>query len=159
MEAYWLAEKYPSRRFQQRRSCAPYSGTDKVFSRWNYSPQGTTINSAVYCETLKRLRSAIQSKRRGMQSAAILLFHYDARPHCAAQAQELITSFKWEQMDHPTPYSPVSPSDYLLFPHLKKSLGGKRFDDDANVKDAVHKWLTPRAAAFYEEGIQKLVSR
>jgi len=36
-------------------------------------PQGTTINSAVYCETLKKLRHAIQNKRRGMLSATILL--------------------------------------------------------------------------------------
>jgi len=25
----------------------------------------------------------------------------EARPHSAAQTQDLITSFKWEQMDHP----------------------------------------------------------
>ena len=40
----------------------------------------------------------------------------------------------------------------------KKFLGGKRFDDDDDdLKDAVQKWLTSQAAAFYEEGIQKLV--
>jgi len=68
-------------------------------------PQGTTINSVVYCETLKKLRHAIQNKRRGMLSATILLLHDKARPHPAAQTQELITSFRWEQMDHP----PVQP--------------------------------------------------
>ena len=31
-----------------------------------FLPQGTKINSAVYCETLKKLRHAIQNKRRGM---------------------------------------------------------------------------------------------
>ena len=41
-------------------------------------------------------------------------------------------------MDHP-PYSPdLSPSDFHLFLHLKKLLGGKRFDDDDDdLKDAV----------------------
>ena len=48
-----------SRQFQQQRSRAPYSGTE-------FLPQGTTINSAVYCETLKKLRHAIQNKRHGM---------------------------------------------------------------------------------------------
>ena len=33
-----------------------------------FLPQGTTINSAVYCETLKKLRHAVQNKRRGMMS-------------------------------------------------------------------------------------------
>ena len=38
-------------------------------------------------------------------------------------------------------------------------LGGKRFDDEDDLEDAVQKWLTSQAAAFYEEGIQKLVLR
>ena len=107
-----------------------------------FMPQGTTINSAVYCEMLKKLRRAIQNKRRGMLSATILLPHDNTQPHSAAQTQDLITSFKWEQMDY-SPYSPdLAPSDYHLFLHLKKFLGGKRFDDDDNLKDAVQKWLT-----------------
>ena len=66
-----------------------------------FLPQGTIIISAVYCETLKKLRRAIQNKRRGMLSATILLLHDNARPHSAAQTQDLITSFRREQMDHP----------------------------------------------------------
>jgi len=124
-----------------------------------FLPQGTPINSAVYCEKLKKLRRAIQNKRRGMLSATVLLLHDNGRPHSAAQTQDLITSFKWEQMDHSL-YSPdLAPSDYHFFLRLKQFLGGQRFDDDDDLKDAVQKWLTWRAAAFYEEGIQKLVSR
>ena len=58
------------------------------------------------------------------------------------------------------PYSPdLAPSDFRLFLHLKKFLGGKRFDDDDDLKDAVQKWPTLQAAAFNEEGIRKLVPR
>jgi len=53
----------------------------------------------------------------------------------------------------------LAPSDYHLFLHLKKVLGGKRYDYDDDLKDAVQKWLTWQAAAFYEEGIQKHVPR
>jgi len=92
-----------------------------------------------------------------MLSATILLLHDNAWPHSAAQTQDLITSCKWEQMDHPL-YSPdLVPSDYHLFLHLKKFLEGKWFDDEDDLKDAVQKWLTSQVAAFYEEGIQKLV--
>jgi len=60
----------------------------------------------------------------------------------------------------PPPYDPdLAPSDFHLFLHLKKFLGGKLFDEDVDLKDAVQKWLTSQAAAFYEEGIQKLVPR
>jgi len=123
-----------------------------------FLPQGTTINSALYCKTLKKLRHAIQNKRRGMLSATILLLHNNAWPHSAAQTQDLITTFKWEQMDHPQ-YSPdLAQSDYHLFLHLRKFLGGKQFDNEDDLKDAVQKWLTLQAAAFYES-IQKLVPR
>ena len=62
-------------------------------------------------------------------------------------------------MDHPA-YSPdLVPSDFQLFLHLKEFLGGKRFDDDDDLKGAVQKWKTSQATAYYEEGIQKLVPR
>ena len=58
------------------------------------------------------------------------------------------------------PYSPdLAPSDFHLFLHLKKFLGSKRFDEGCDTKDAVQKLLTLQVAAFYEEGIQKLVPR
>ena len=57
-------------------------------------------------------------------------------------------------MDHPPCSSDLAPSDFHLFLHRRKFLGGKRFDDDNDLKDAVQKWLTSQAAAFYEEGIQ-----
>ena len=69
-------------------------------------PQGTTVNSAVYCETLKKRRRVIQNKRRGMLSTTILLLHDNDRPNSAAQTQDLTTSFRWEQMDHPPPVQP-----------------------------------------------------
>jgi len=57
-------------------------------------------------------------------------------------------------MDNP-PYSPdLAPSDFHLFLHLKKFLGGKRFDDDDDLTDVVQKWLTSQGAPFYEEDIQ-----
>ena len=59
-------------------------------------------------------------------------------------------------MDLP-PYSPdLAPSDFHLFLHLKKFLGGKELDDDDDLEDAVQKWLTSQATAFYEESKKKL---
>jgi hypothetical protein len=46
-----------------------------------------------------------------------------------------------------------------LFLHLKSFLGGRRFHDVNEVKEAVSTWFVSQAAAFYDEGIQKLVQR
>ena len=124
----------------------------------DFMPPGTTINSDVYCETLKKLRRAIQNKRRGMLSRGIVLIHDNARPHTATATQELLTTFKWEQFDHP-PYSPdLAPSDYHLFQHLKSFLGGQRFHDD-EVKEYVSMWLKSQAANFFNDGICRLAPR
>ena len=120
LEAYWFAgkEKVQAGVFNKEDHVHSILGHTRCFLGSNFAPRDT-INSTVYCATLKKLRRAIQNKGRGMLSATILLPHDNARPHSAAQTQDLITSFKWEQMDHP-PYSPdLTPSDYHLFVHLK----------------------------------------
>ena len=58
------------------------------------------------------------------------------------------------------PYSPdLAPSDIHLFLHLKPFLAGRQFHDDNEVKEAVTTCFASQAAAFYDEGIQKLVQR
>lgn len=76
---------------------------------------GTTITAAVYCETLRRLRRAIQNKRRGKLTAGVVLIHDNARPHTAGATQRLLEQFGWDIFDHP-PYSPdLAPCDFHLF--------------------------------------------
>ena len=93
-------------------------------------PPGATINAVAYCDTLTRLRRAIQNKRRGVLSRGVCLLHDNARPHSAHVTTVLLEKFKWDILDHP-PYSPdLASSVYHLFLHLKKRLAGKMFDDD-----------------------------
>jgi hypothetical protein len=51
------------------------------------------------------------------------------------------------------------PSDFHLFLHLKIFLGGRRFHDDSEVKEAVNTWFASQAASFCDAEIQKLVPR
>jgi histone-lysine N-methyltransferase SETMAR len=117
-----------------------------------FMPKGTTINA-----TLRRLRYAIQNRRRGLLSSGVLL-HDNGRPHAAARTQAMLQEFCWEVFEHPA-YSPdLAPSDFHLFPNLKEFLGGRRFKSEEEVKDAVKEWLNGLAAEVYDEGIQKLVT-
>jgi histone-lysine N-methyltransferase SETMAR len=53
----------------------------------------------------------------------------------------MLQELRWEVFEHPA-YSPdLAPSDFPLFPTLKKFLGGRRFKSDEEVKDTVHEWL------------------
>lgn len=46
-----------------------------------FLPRGETINRETYCQTLKKLRRAIQNKRRGMLTDRVVLLHDNVRPH------------------------------------------------------------------------------
>ena len=124
----------------------------------DFMPPGATINVAANCDTLTRLRRAIQNKRRGM-SRDVCLLHDNARPYSAHVTTALLEKFKWDILDHP-PYSPdLGPSDFHLFIHLKKHLTGQKFDDDDEVQEEVMTRFKVQAADFYDLGIQKLVPR
>jgi hypothetical protein len=59
-------------------------------------PRGDTTNAAAYCETLKRLRQAIQNKLRGILTRGLCLLHDNARAHTARVTQELLQTTKWD---------------------------------------------------------------
>ncbi|GFX55296.1 histone-lysine N-methyltransferase SETMAR [Trichonephila clavipes] len=107
----------------------------------------------------RKLKRAIQNKRRGLLSSGVVLLQDNACPHTAVRAREVLRKFKWDVFQHP-PYSPhLAPSDYHLFTAMKKWLGGKHFADDEELKNAVSHWFKSQAAFFYAEGIGKLVQR
>jgi histone-lysine N-methyltransferase SETMAR len=65
-----------------------------------------------------------------------------------------LKSFGWKQIDHP-PYSPdLAPSDSHVFLLLKNFLGGRRYVEDDDVKEAVNTRFSSQAASFYDAGIQ-----
>ena len=54
-------------------------------------------------------------------------------------------------LDHP-PYSPdLAPSDYHLFPGLKKQLKGHHFSSEAEVIAAAETWLDGHISDFFFE--------
>ncbi|GBO21073.1 Mariner Mos1 transposase [Araneus ventricosus] len=99
-----------------------------------FLPRGETINAVRYCETLRKLRLAIQNKRRGKLGQDIVLLHDNARPHSAGVTQNLIQRFGWEQFDHPPYKYDLTPSDYHLFLNLKRDFGGRHFDSNDDAK-------------------------
>jgi hypothetical protein len=84
------------------------------------------------------------------------MLHDNARPHTAAATQDLTATFGWEQFDPPSYIPDLAPSDFHVFLHLNSFLGGRRFHDGNEVKEAVNTWFTS-VASFYDAGIQKLV--
>ena len=61
----------------------------------------------------------------------------DTRYYGAERLTSLLTSYGWDVLPHP-PYSPdMSPPDYDLFPKLKETLRGIRFNDLDSLQEEV----------------------
>lgn len=125
----------------------------------DYLEKGKTINAAYYCDVLDQLKTAIKNKRPGLLTKGVFLIHDNARPHSARVTQEKLEKFKWDVFQHP-PYSPdLAPSDYHLFPVMKRAFGGQRFDNIDEIRDAVSSYFRNLDAAHFALGIQKLIPR
>ncbi|KAJ8728788.1 hypothetical protein PYW07_006484 [Mythimna separata] len=124
-----------------------------------YTKKGQSITAASYATTLRNLKEAIKEKRRGKLTAGVLLLHDNAPVHKARLAQAAVREYGFEEINHP-PYSPdLAPSDYFLFPNLKKDLRGKRFSDDEELKGAINEHFSGHEEKYFSEGIEKLLSR
>lgn len=118
-----------------------------------YTKKVETINAEKYSTTLRRLRDAIKEKGRGKLAKKLLLLHNNAPVHTAWLSKAAVLECGFEEINHP-PYIPdLAPSDYLLFPNLKKDLQRKRFADNNELKSIIR----PRRKLFFQ--IEKLISR
>lgn len=63
-----------------------------------------------------------------------MLFHHDNAPaHTSAVATAKLVELGYELLPHP-PYSPgLALCDFFLFPNLKKSLTGQKFESNEEV--------------------------
>ena len=89
-----------------------------------FLPKGSTITGVYYANFLDHLRTAFREKHRGNLSKGILLQKDNARVHTCKVAMDAVEQNGYELLPHPA-YSPdLTPSDFFLFPNLKKDIRG-----------------------------------
>jgi histone-lysine N-methyltransferase SETMAR len=92
-------------------------------------------------------------------SKEVLFLHDNARAHRALATQKKLAYLSFRCLDRQL-YSPdLAPSDYHLFPGLKKQLKGRHFSSDAQIIAAAETWLTDKLLYYYLSGLQKLEQR
>jgi len=98
----------------------------------DYLPKGQIINAEYYSSLLVQLKVILKEKRRGKVTKWVLFLHDNAPAHRALATQKKLAYLGFQCLDHP-PYSPdMAPSDYHLFPGLKKKqLNVLQFSSDA----------------------------
>ena len=122
----------------------------------DYLPKGQTINEEYYSSLLVQLKDILMENRRGKVKKGVLFLHDNSPAHRALATQKKLVYLGFHCLGHP-PYSPdLAPSDYHLFPGLKKQLKCRHFSSDAEVIVAAETWLNGQPSDFFLSGLQKL---
>jgi histone-lysine N-methyltransferase SETMAR len=124
----------------------------------DFLEQGRTITGAYYSELLTKLHKKILEKRRGKLAKGVLFLQDNAPVHKSFIALQKLYEIGFDLIDHP-PYSPdLAPSDYYLFPKLKKHLKGAKFSTNNEVICTVVNWLQTKIP-FFLKGLELLYER
>lgn len=125
----------------------------------DYLQKGKTITGAYYSSLLDRLKTELQEKRPRLAHKKVLFHHDNAPAHTSAIVVAKLLEIEFQLVSHP-PYSPdLAPSDYYLFPNLKKWLAGQRFHSNEEVIADTNGYFADMDKSYYLEGINKLEHR
>ena len=119
---------------------------------YEFVPRDQTVNKEFYLTVLKRLREAICRKRPQLwTNQSWVLHHNNAPAHSSFLVRNFLAKNETTVVPQP-PYSPdLAPADFFLFPKLKSTLKGRRFD----TFDEIQKNLTKELFAIPKEVFQK----
>lgn len=85
-----------------------------------------------------------------------LLHHDNAPAHTCAVAD---ASWSYEVVPHPACSPDSFPSDLFLFPNLKKSLAGQKFESNKEVIAATEAHFAAQEKTYFSDVIKKLEDR
>ena len=88
----------------------------------DFLPKRSTITGVYYANLLDQLRTAIREKYQGKLSKGVLLQQDNARVHTCKVAMDAVERNGYELIPHPAYLLDLAPSDFFLFPNLKKDI-------------------------------------
>ena len=113
----------------------------------------------LYQEVLARLRDAVCRKRPELwKNQTWMLHHNNAPAHTSLLTCTYVTKCQTSVLPH-APYSPdLAPADFFLFPKLKTTLKGRRFQTIKEIQEnairelrATHRKCVPESIITMEE--------
>jgi len=122
----------------------------------DYVPKGQTINAQYYTSLLVHLKDILKEECRSKVTKGVMFLHDNALAHWALATNNKLAYLGSQCLDHP-PYPPdLAPSEYHLFPGLKKQWQVYHFSSDAVVIAAAETWLDRQTTEFFLSGLQKI---
>ena len=112
-----------------------------VFFDWKgivhhgFVPRGQMVNKQLYQEVSARMRDAVCRKRPELWENQTWMLHHDNElAHASLLTSRYLAKHQTAVVPHP-PCSPdLAPEDFFLFPKLKTTLKGRRFQTTGRFK-------------------------
>jgi len=105
------------------------------------------------------LKDILKKKRRGKVTNGVLFLHDNAPAHRALPTQKKLPYLGFQCLHHPPNSPDLAPSDFHLFPGLRKQLKSRHISSEAEDIDAAESWLDGQISEFFLSGLQKLHPR
>ena len=121
----------------------------------HYLPKGQTIIAKYYSSLLVQVKDILKENCRGKVHQWVLALAWQC-PGSPGTCNPKETGLGFQCLDHPPCSLDLAPSDYHLFPGLKKQLNGRHLSTDVEVIAAAETWLDGQPTEFFLSGLQKL---
>jgi len=133
-----------------------------VFFDWKgiihheFVPRRQMVNKQLYQEVLARLRDAVHRKRTELSENQTWMLHHDNAPaHLLLLIHSYVAKHKTSVVTHP-PYSPgLAQVDFLLFPILKATLKGRRFQTIQEIQENAIRELRAITESAFQEAFRQ----
>ena len=155
-------------------ACGPYKEkpekpTAKILATIFWDSQGVLLvdfvenrellNPSYRAEILQRLHSEVAKKRPGKLYSRVLFHRDNSGSNSNKLVRSTLRECRWELLNHP-PYSPdLAPSDFFLFPNLRKKVQGIKFSTVTEVQTSVINWFDSKDPEFYRNGLESWYQR
>ena len=117
----------------------------------DFLPKRSTITGVYYANLLDQLR--------GKLSKGVLLQQDKARVRTCKVAMDAVERNGYELIPHSACSPDLAPSDFFLFPNLKKDIRGLHFQSDEEVVTAFEEWVNGKDPDFFSSGLMALEHR
>jgi len=137
-----------------------------VFFDWKdivhhkFVPRGQMVNKYLYQEFSSRLRDAVRRKRPELWENQTWMLHHDNAPtHVSLLIRSYLVKHQTSVASHP-PYSPdLAPAEFFLFPKLKTTLKGRRFQTTEEIEENAIRELRAIIESAFQEAFQQWMKR
>jgi hypothetical protein len=151
-------KKFNSRCLLARYLMATVFCSSKGVLMAEFMQQGTTVTSEVYWETLKKLRRAIQNKRRGKLISGVVLLRDNVRPRRSTSCSHSNIAGAFQLgVVWPPFVQPWSRSTWLQPVYLPEQLVDITALHNNELMEGVKTWLRSQGADFFDTCIQKRI--